>query len=152
MTDGMKSDHGKRRYDLVPVRAMGLLVDVLTYGAQKYAPDNWRQVVDARARYTAALYRHLEAWRAGEWLDPESGLPHLAHAACNVFFLMELCQSNDAPATTVRPNPGRWDGAATALFDGRPVAPRDEASVIIRLGPADGVVLGQLIERGAKTP
>jgi len=32
--------------------------------------------------------RHLNAWRLGESIDPESGLHHLKHALTNVIFLM----------------------------------------------------------------
>ncbi len=85
---GMKFDTGKLRYDLIPPEALRALADVLTYGAEKYAPDNWKSVPDAKARYTAALYRHLEAWRSGEQTDAESGRHHLAHAITNVAFLI----------------------------------------------------------------
>lgn len=90
MTSGVKYDDGKLRYDLVPVRAERLLVEVLTYGAVKYAPDGWRTVPNAKERYTAALLRHFAAWRAGERDDAESGLPHIAHVLCNAAFLSEL--------------------------------------------------------------
>lgn len=33
------------------------------------------------------LMRHMAAWQRGEELDPESGLPHLAHAMCNLRML-----------------------------------------------------------------
>lgn len=85
---GRKDDLGKLRYDLLPPNALREVVKVLTYGAAKYAPDNWQVVDDAKARYTAALMRHFEAWRDGETLDPDSRLPHLAHAACNALFLL----------------------------------------------------------------
>ncbi len=87
---GKKFDGGKRRYDLIPVEALGLIVDVLTFGAAKYEDENWRKVPNWRRRYYSALTRHLEAWRAGEWADPESGLPHLAHAGANCMFLLTL--------------------------------------------------------------
>lgn len=87
---GRKDDQGKARYDLVPSGAEALVVSVLTYGAIRYGPDNWRHVPDARARYFAAARRHLARWRLGEDLDPESGLPHLAHATCCLLFLLEL--------------------------------------------------------------
>jgi len=38
--------------------------------------------------------RHLTAWWAGEDLDPESGLHHLAHAACCLMFLLEYTQTH----------------------------------------------------------
>lgn len=92
---GRKDDGGKARYDLLPGLALAGVVDVLTYGAKKYAPENWRLVADPGARYFAAAQRHLWAWRRGEQTDPESGLPHLAHAACSLMFLLELEQSKE---------------------------------------------------------
>lgn len=85
----LKFDTDKLRYDLVPVSAMKGLAKVLTYGAKKYKPNNWRTVVDTE-RYVAAAYRHLEAWRAGELHDAESGCYHLEHALTNIAFLLEL--------------------------------------------------------------
>ena len=35
----------------------------------------------------ACLMRHMAAWQRGEENDPESGLPHLAHAMCNLRML-----------------------------------------------------------------
>ena len=90
--EGLKFDGGKPRYDLLPPAPVDNLVKVLTFGADKYAPDNWRHVDDANNRYYSALLRHVQAWRQGESLDSESNLPHLAHAMCNLVFLMELDQ------------------------------------------------------------
>jgi len=84
----MKFDADKLRYDLIPPSAMKALAEVLTYGAKKYKPNNWRN--GDKDRYIAALYRHLEAWRAGEQKDEESGMTHLSHALTNVAFLLEL--------------------------------------------------------------
>lgn len=36
--------------------------------------------------------RHLWAYRRGEVSDPESGLPHLAHAMCCLMFMAELSE------------------------------------------------------------
>lgn len=88
--EGVKHDGEKDRWDLLPLRAVRGVVKVLTFGARKYAPDNWRKVPDARPRYYAASMRHLAAWWEGEERDPESGLPHLAHAACCLLFLLAL--------------------------------------------------------------
>lgn len=87
---GDKYDAKKPMWDLLPTKAVSAIVDVLTFGAEKYAPDNWRQVPNGKRRYLAAAYRHIVAWHQGEKNDPESGLPHLAHAACCLLFLQEL--------------------------------------------------------------
>lgn len=87
---GRKDDLEKLRYDLVPVVAEEQVVRVLTYGAKKYAPDNWRVVPEPERRYLAAARRHLAAWQRGELVDPESGERHLAHATCCLLFLLEL--------------------------------------------------------------
>lgn len=93
----MKFDSSKPRYDLIPPSALAGMAKVLTYGAKKYKPNNWKEV-DSLDRYVAALYRHLEAWRVGEKVDSESGLKHLEHAMTNVAFLLEL----DKPAKRKR--------------------------------------------------
>ena len=84
-----KHDQGKPDLGLWPPRAFELVGEVLTYGAKKYAPDNWRNVDDT-GRYMSAALRHIFAHMRGEFTDQESGLPHLAHAACSLAFLLEL--------------------------------------------------------------
>lgn len=87
---GKKDDAGKVRFSLFPRRALGSILNVLDFGAQKYGAWSWVEVPDAKNRYLDALMRHVEAWRAGERFDPESGQMHLAHAACCVVFLLGL--------------------------------------------------------------
>jgi len=87
-TEGRKYDKEKDRWDLVLWREFCHVVKVLTLGAIKYAPENWKYVKDARNRYFAAAHRHLYAWRKGEIIDSETSLPHLAHAICCLLFLM----------------------------------------------------------------
>lgn len=85
----VKFDSGKPQLDLLPFRALQGVGEVLTYGAQKYAAHNWRKGL-AWSRLSAAALRHLFAFVRGEDNDPESGLPHLDHAACCILFLSEL--------------------------------------------------------------
>lgn len=85
---GVKFDGEKSRWDLLPLGPMRSVVDVLGFGVRKYAVDNWQHVKDPQRRYFAATVRHLVDWKLGEKLDPESGLPHLAHAVCCVLFLL----------------------------------------------------------------
>lgn len=70
--------------------AMADVVEVLMYGAKKYAPESWKLVPDATNRYWGAACRHLAAMAKGQETDPESGLPHVAHLRCNLLFALEL--------------------------------------------------------------
>jgi hypothetical protein len=88
---GRKDDSQKPRMELLPMDALLEVAKVLTHGAKKYAPDNWKEVPEAKDRYTGALLRHLAAWRSGKKTDTESGddkLLHIAEAACNALFLV----------------------------------------------------------------
>jgi hypothetical protein len=58
-------------------------------GAEKYGPWNWRETGVCASTYVNAILRHLNAWRDGEDLDPESGITHLAHIACSANILMD---------------------------------------------------------------
>jgi hypothetical protein len=88
MGNGEKFDTNKDRWDLLPWGAVRQIVKVLTYGAKKYDDHNWQLVENMEQRYFAALLRHVVAWFGGEQNDPESGLPHLAHAGCCILFLL----------------------------------------------------------------
>lgn len=88
--EGRKFDSGKPEYGLLPPIILEEIVKVMTFGAQKYARDNWKYVEDGERRYFDALQRHVWAWKRGETYDPESGLHHLAHAGCCLMFLAEL--------------------------------------------------------------
>lgn len=83
-----KDDEGKLRYDLVPPHALEELVQVYTMGAAKYGDRNWQKGL-TWGRVFAAIMRHLWAFWGGEDLDPEDGVPHLAHAAWGCFALLE---------------------------------------------------------------
>lgn len=86
----MKFDGGKPRMDLLPPDALLAVAEVLTFGAQKYEANSWKQVEGGKERYEAALLRHWAAFKLGETNDPESGLNHWAHIACNALFLVHL--------------------------------------------------------------
>jgi len=89
----MKYDSGKLMFTCLTrglAFALRSVAAVLTYGALKYKPDSWKTIPDAKRRYEDALDRHLNAWKAGEGVDDESHMDHLAHAACNMLFLLQL--------------------------------------------------------------
>ena len=84
---GMKFDDGKPMWRLLPFRELREVVDILTFGVKKYAVDN-RKKVTPPERYIDAAFRHFTSWIEGEKIDSETGKSHLAHAVCNLLFLM----------------------------------------------------------------
>ena len=87
---GRKFDANKPQYSLLPSAALLETVKVLTFGATKYAPDNWRYVDNASVRYFDAANRHMWQWWNGEELDSETNLHHLASAISNLMFILDL--------------------------------------------------------------
>jgi hypothetical protein len=89
---GKKWDLGKPRWDLLPWDAIYGVVNVLTYGAEKYEDRNWEKGMQF-SRLFAATMRHLTAWWNGPMTghpvarDQESGLLHLDHAITDLLFL-----------------------------------------------------------------
>lgn len=88
---GLKYDQDKIRMDLLEIglaEPLEAVAEVLTYGAKKYADNSWQGVEPKR--YIAAMHRHLNKYYRGEGCDEESGLSHMAHAACNALFLLHF--------------------------------------------------------------
>ena len=85
----LKFDGGKLPLHLLSTEAMNQTAAVLAFGAEKYAAHNWRKGF-VWSRPLSAAMRHITAFNAGEDKDPESGLSHLAHAACCIMFLLEF--------------------------------------------------------------
>lgn len=88
LTEGVKYDADKPRYDLLSAVAVHQLVLVLTFGAAKYEDHNWRKGI-VMSRLIAASLRHLFAIIRGEDIDKETGLLHSAHLMCNAMFMTE---------------------------------------------------------------
>jgi hypothetical protein len=87
-SEGVKHDSGKLRFSLIPSQVLHALAEVLTFGARRYSPNNWKHLTDAEERYEDAMWRHLVARKSGQKIDPDSGLPHLWHAVTNLAFLI----------------------------------------------------------------
>ncbi len=64
--------------------AMGLLVGMLEYGR-----SNFRAAGVSASIYVDAAKRHIDAWFEGEDCDPDSGLPHFAHALACLAILVD---------------------------------------------------------------
>lgn len=89
LSSGTKYDTGKPRMDLLDSSFLEEVAQVLTFGANKYSAHNWRNGINY-SRLIAAAYRHLGSINAGEDIDPESGLPHVAHLGCCIMFLSSM--------------------------------------------------------------
>ena len=86
---GVKHDSEKLRWDMLPFREVRQIVAVLNHGSDKYDDYNWQRVQPFFRRYFNAMMRHIYArFFRRQRLDPDSGLPHLAHAASCILFLM----------------------------------------------------------------
>jgi hypothetical protein len=99
----IKFDQNKLPLNLLSTEAMNQTAAVLAFGAQKYAAHNWRAGF-AWSRPLAAAMRHLTAFNDGEDRDPESGLSHLAHAACCIMFLLEFEKTHQHLDDRYKPN------------------------------------------------
>ena len=83
-----KFDTNKPKVSLVEPKFILGIAEILTFGAQKYGQDNWKEAIDDDIqRYKDALWRHQLAYMDGETTDPESGKSHLHHIGCNLMFL-----------------------------------------------------------------
>lgn len=89
-------ESGKSRLDQLPPKATVKLGEVFGYGAKKYGNWNWAEYAGewSDQQLIGSTLRHLMAYQAGEDIDPESGLTHLAHAAANAMMLLELKINN----------------------------------------------------------
>lgn len=91
--EGAKHDAGKPLagilYEDFP-HALRAVIDVATFGANKYTRSSWKSVPNAEQRYADAMHRHLLAAASGIERDEESGLSHLAHACWGALALLEM--------------------------------------------------------------
>lgn len=85
-TTGAEKGTKEARYDLIPVPALDYLARLYGKGAQKYAEHNWRLGYNYSLSYAAAQ-RHMNAFWAGEDIDPETQVPHVINAAFHMFAL-----------------------------------------------------------------
>lgn len=83
---GARYNGGKVDYSYIPLSTLDEEAKVWMAGAAKYKRFNWAKGMSWSA-VLASLMRHLAAWQSGEDLDPETGLSHLGHAACNLRML-----------------------------------------------------------------
>lgn len=89
----LRYNEGKPRLGLIPPQIIEGLGAVLTFGAKKYGDHNWKKGLSDENCLSSCL-RHIMKYQRGEVYDEESGLHHLAHAACNLAFILYFNENN----------------------------------------------------------
>ena len=109
---------------------------VMSHGDTKYAPGNWQGGKEHPEEYIGALMRHVLRYWAGVKYDPETGLHHLAHAACSLMFLWFFDNGNIIPDRVCKcqvclPQGGSVDTARVNYFAQQQslLTPKDLASL-----------------------
>jgi hypothetical protein len=87
---------GKPRLGLIPPQIIEGLGYVLAFGAEKYDENNWKKGLTDEECLSSCL-RHITKFQRGEMYDDESGIHHLAHAACNLAFMMYFHEEQGNP-------------------------------------------------------
>ena len=83
---GLRYNSGKLKWSLVDFDCFEDMVNVLEFGAKKYAAWNWKKGLKV-TEVIESMQRHTNAILRGENIDPESNLPHIGHIQCNTMFL-----------------------------------------------------------------
>lgn len=109
-----KQAYGDRKVPLalIPPSALVYLAEAHAEGARKYGPYNWRESAVESMTYINAIMRHCVAVLDGEWVDPESGKPHLGLLMASAAILIDCYELGKMIDT--RPLKG---GAAQMLRD-----------------------------------
>lgn len=93
----MRFNEGKRKWGLVHWKSVEPMVQVLEFGAAKYAPENWKKGLDKK-EILESMMRHLAALMDGEKTDAESGISHMGHIMCNAMFYNYFDQDQVKPS------------------------------------------------------
>lgn len=80
---GKKYDQAKPDMTHIPIEAMYAMGEAFTYGAKKYAADNYREGLLVRRQIAAAL-RHIYQFLDEGNIDQESGCKHIGSALASL--------------------------------------------------------------------
>lgn len=92
ITGGMKGSK-PIQFHQFPYAAFEHLGRVYAFGAAKYDDYNFRKGYNWSLSFDAMM-RHAMAFWSGEDLDPESGLPHMAHVAWHAATLLAFMEDH----------------------------------------------------------
>lgn len=91
-------NQGKRKWSYVHFKAFEPMIEVLEFGALKYAPNNWRKGLD-KLETLESIQRHvgelIDKVNTGEEeIDAESLKPIIGHIMCGCMFYSSLFTIN----------------------------------------------------------
>lgn len=81
--------------DLVPGTTKAYLALGHLEGHLKYGLCNWRESGVRMSIYLAALERHIEKLKGGEWADSKTKVPHLASALTCLSIIVDAHESGN---------------------------------------------------------
>ena len=87
---GKKLDNGRVALELVPPEHVKNVASVLqaVIDSGKYERNDWRKGdCPEWSRVMSSILRHLASFQEGDEMDPDTNLPHLWHASCQLMFL-----------------------------------------------------------------
>lgn len=106
---------GKAGTTIVPDVVANYAAQAFLEGALKYGAVNWSQAGVRVSIYLDAAERHLSKFKAGEWADPQTRVPHLASALACIGIILDA--NLRAMITDDRPPPNpeyiKWLDAQT---------------------------------------
>ena len=83
-----RKNAGKAKLSLVDLSCMEPAAHVLenSLNSGKYGRNDWQKGFPISS-IIDSLLRHIGRLQKGEWIDKDSGLPHVGHIQCNALFL-----------------------------------------------------------------
>jgi len=100
---------GKPMVSLIPTEAILEMAKAFTYGANKYAADNFKQGIKFR-RLLDATMRHVLAISDTEDTDIESGNSHVGHALASLAMLAWMMKNRPDLDDRYKPNTNKGGG------------------------------------------
>ena len=92
----MRFNKGKTEWNMLDYDFIELMSKIMMFGLVKgYPRNNWKQPVKDIGDIDNSLMRHAIDSIKGEFLDEESGFPHVAHVAVNAMFKYYQIVKND---------------------------------------------------------
>ena len=116
MTENPKTAAGLRKLPQDLIRPIALVEMAAVSGLGSDCPDkaydrwNWRDAPAEEQTYVAAIERHLLRWYAGEEIDAQTGVSHLASTLANCAILLDAQESG-----TLIDNQGETPGVLAVM-------------------------------------